>query len=80
MEGFIVTSAGTPETATAHLQYANYKIPGIYQVLLWETCRQILSSFTFLNLEEDLGIPGLRKTKLSYQPIRLEEKFLITLR
>jgi hypothetical protein len=80
MEGLIVTSAATPETATAHLQYANYKIPGIYQVLLWETCRQILSSFTFLNLEEDLGIAGLRKTKLSYQPVRLEEKFLITLR
>jgi hypothetical protein len=78
MEGFIVASDSASETATAHLQYANSKIPGIYQVLLWETCRNILSSFTYLNLEEDLGIAGLRKTKLSYQPVRLEEKFLIT--
>lgn len=80
MEGFILASADNPRTATAHLQYANTTLPGIYQVLLWETCRNIFSSYTYLNLEEDLGIPGLRKTKLSYQPLRLEKKFLITLR
>ncbi len=78
MEGFIVGSAGDAVTVTAHLQYANYKLPGIYQALLWETCRNILSSYTYINLEEDLGIPGLRKTKLSYQPHHLEKKFLIT--
>ncbi len=78
MEGFIIASADGSGTATAHLQYANSKLSGIYQVLLWETCRNIFSSYTYLNLEEDLGIPGLRKTKLSYQPLRLEKKFLIT--
>ncbi len=80
MEGLIIASADDSRTATAHLQYANTRLPGIYQVLLWETCRNVLSSYAYLNLEEDLGIPGLRKTKLSYQPLRLEKKFLITLR
>jgi hypothetical protein len=78
MEGFILASAGGGGMATAHLQYANYRMPGIYQILLWETCRNILFEFELLNLEEDLGIPGLRKTKLSYQPLRLEKKYLIT--
>jgi uncharacterized protein len=78
MEGFILASSDGTATATAHLQYANYRMSGIYQVLLWETCCSIFKGFTYLNLEEDLGLPGLRKTKLSYQPLRLEQKFLIT--
>jgi hypothetical protein len=79
IEGFVVASASNPGRVTAHLQYANYRMPGIYQVLLWETCRHIFTTSTYINLEEDLGIPGLRKTKLSYQPYHLEKKFLITL-
>ncbi len=78
MEGFMIASSGGHDIATAHLQYANSDMAGIYQVLLSETCRQILPAFNLVNLEEDLGIPGLRKTKLSNQPIRLEKKFLIT--
>jgi hypothetical protein len=78
MQGFMLASEANPEMAVAHFQYANGKIGGIYQHLLQKTCREVFSSYALLNLEEDLGIPGLRKTKLSYQPLRIEEKFLIT--
>jgi len=78
MQGFILGSEGNPVTAIAHFQYANSKMPGIYQLLLQRTCQEVFSSYAYLNLEEDLGIPGLRKTKLSYQPLRIEKKFLIT--
>jgi hypothetical protein len=80
MQGFIVASRGAGDCAITHFSYANAELPGVYQTLLWEACRSIYSSFTYLNLEEDLGIPGLRKTKLSWHPLRLEEKFSITLR
>jgi hypothetical protein len=80
IQGFMVGSRGAGDSAIAHLSYANAEMPGVYQTLLWEACRRLFSSFTYLNLEEDLGIPGLRKTKLSWQPLRLEEKFLVTLR
>lgn len=80
MEGFLLGSEGGPDTAICHFQYATNTMPGIYQLLLQSTCREILASYRLVNLEEDLGIPGLRKTKLSYQPLRIEEKFLITLK
>ena len=73
--GFIIASVGRAESAVVHFQYADAEVPGTYQALLWEACRRLFSGCAYVNLEEDLGVPGLRKTKLSYQPLRLEEKY-----
>lgn len=77
MQGFIVASPGAGDTAIVHFSYANPELQGVYQTLLWEACRRLFHPFTYLNLEEDMGIPGLRKTKLSWHPLKLEEKFCI---
>jgi len=77
LQGFIMASLGQAESATVHFLYANAEVPGIYQVLLWEACRRLFTGCVYVNLEEDLGVPGLRKTKLSYLPLRLEEKYEI---
>jgi len=77
MQGFIIASMARADTAVVHFQYANAELSGIYQVLLREACRILFAGCTYVNLEEDLGIAGLRRTKLSYLPLRLEEKFEI---
>jgi uncharacterized protein len=75
LQGFIIASVASHETAVVHFQYANAELSGIYQVLLRDACRLLFAGCAYVNLEEDLGIAGLRRTKLSYLPLRLEEKF-----
>lgn len=74
LEGFILASRAA-ETVTAHFLYADHRRAGIYQTLLQQSCRGVFAGHRLLNLEEDLGLPGLRRMKLSYQPLRLTEKF-----
>lgn len=80
MKGFILGSRLNSRTAAIHFLYAHPAVKGIFQVLLWEACRTVLADFELINLEQDLGIPGLRKAKLSNQPVKLEKKFEAVLR
>jgi len=41
---------------------------GIYTVVRHEFMRQIPEQYTYINLEEDMGLPGLRRAKSSYHP------------
>lgn len=50
----------------------------IWRVLLREQARAVLDRAAYLNLEEDLGLLGMRENKLSYQPCALLEKFIAT--
>ncbi len=41
---------------------------GVYTVVRHEFMQQIPAQYTYINLEEDLGLPGLRRAKSSYHP------------
>lgn len=58
-----------------HFLYAVPGLVGLYQTLLWEACRRTFSKHKYINMEQDLGIVGLRKMKKSYFPMRVLEKF-----
>ena len=77
LKGFIMGSYLNRETISAHFSYTDPEIMGTSQTLLWEACRRTFSSYTYINLEQDLGIPGIRRAKLSYHPLKLEKKFEI---
>ena len=64
-------------TYVDHFEKADTKYPGIYQLLLWEFAKSIPPEFRYMNREQDVGVCGLRKAKLSYHPVRLIEKYRI---
>lgn len=63
-------------TVTVHVEKANIFYRGLYQVINNEFSRHVGPSVKYINREEDMGIPGLRKAKLSYKPVKLVESHI----
>lgn len=63
-------------TVTVHVEKANTAFRGLYQLINNEFCRHVASNVKYINREEDMGIPGLRKAKLSYKPVKLMESHI----
>ncbi len=63
--------------ALIHIEKANPDIRGLYPFINQQFLVNEFSQVEFVNREEDLGIPGLRKAKLSYHPIRFVEKYTV---
>ena len=52
-------------------------IPNIYPALRHEIARVCCEGCRYLNLEEDLGVVGLRKAKMHYKPEFMIEKYIV---
>ncbi|MCU7834714.1 MAG: DUF2156 domain-containing protein [gamma proteobacterium symbiont of Taylorina sp.] len=66
--GFSVYSRLNKDIFTIHFEKVNYSYRGAAQVINWETAKVLKDKCRYINREQDLGIPGLRKAKLSYEP------------
>lgn len=68
----------TEDTFDIHFEKAYADIQGAYAMINREFVRRELMEYQYVNREEDMGIPGLRHAKTSYQPVRLIEKGFVT--
>jgi len=66
------------DTAVIHIEIVNPKYEGLAQLMNREFVKNELAAYAFVNREQDLGLPGLRRAKLSYQPHHLVEKYRIS--
>jgi uncharacterized protein len=62
-----------------HFSKALRSIKGLYQYLFQDLAQTLEVDCLWINLEQDLGIPGIRDTKRSYLPDRLGRKWRIQL-
>jgi hypothetical protein len=75
VEAFTLGKRLTDDTALVQIEIANPAFPGLAQWINREFVRREWCGFRFINREQDLGVPGLRKAKLSYQPDHLVKKY-----
>ena len=68
----------SPDTFDIHFEKALDGYDGAYAFINRSFARHLRESYPdlrYLNREDDMGIPGLRKTKLSYHPHHMVEKY-----
>lgn len=63
--------------AVIHIEKADKNINGAYSFINKEFVDRCFNDVEIINREQDLGIDGLRKSKMSYYPIKLEKKFIL---
>jgi uncharacterized protein len=80
IEAFTIGEMLNKATVVVHVEKANGEIRGLYaainQLFVKNTWPQVL----YINREQDLGEPQLRKAKESYYPDHMVEKFRIRLK
>ncbi|MDR2459859.1 MAG: phosphatidylglycerol lysyltransferase domain-containing protein [Deltaproteobacteria bacterium] len=77
IEAFSIGEMLSEDTAVVHVEKGNPEIRGIYVALCSAFCSLIYPEATYINREQDLGLPGLRRSKESLKPLRLVDKFHI---
>ncbi len=78
-KAFTVGEMLNDDTAVIHIEKASFGINGLYTKINQQFCEYEWNNTKYINREQDLGQPGLRKAKLSYNPVRLERKYNVYL-
>lgn len=66
-----------PDTLVMHILKAQSEYMGLYQTINQEFLASEAVGFEYLNMEQDLGLEGLRKAKLSYHPLKMIKKYTL---
>lgn len=78
VQAFTFGERSSEDCFVVHVEKALRRYQGAYTAVNREFVKSLGGRYKYINREDDTGSEGLRKAKLSYHPVFLEEKFLIT--
>ncbi|HNW92660.1 MAG TPA: phosphatidylglycerol lysyltransferase domain-containing protein [bacterium] len=70
----------TADTFVVYVEKADTTVDGLYQLINQEFAAHAAAGAVYINREQDLGIPGLRRAKQSYHPHHMVEVYRLTVR
>lgn len=77
--GFTIGEKVSSQMAIIHVEKGDTNYKGIYAFINKTFAQKYLHDMTYINREEDLGIPELRKAKLAYDPLKLAKKYIVNI-
>jgi Uncharacterized conserved protein len=80
MIAFTIGSKVNNETFDTHIEKASLDYEGAFTVINRDLALHLPENYIYINREEDLGIEGLRRAKLSYAPYEMINKTMATLK
>ena len=74
-----MASAVSPQCIDVHFEKAEINLNGAYPMVCRELTRMLMQrhpELVYINREDDMGLEPLRRSKLSYKPEYLLEKYI----
>ncbi len=81
LKGFVINELVSDTHGIAHFEKADISHVGIFQYLKHQTALMLKESGRrYINIEQDIGIEGLRKAKMAAHPVHFLKKYTVALR
>ncbi len=77
VRAFSLAEQLNPDTAVIHIEKYDPAYEGIPQVINQQLCERMCGSYRYINREQDLGNEGLRRSKMSYNPAFILNKYRV---
>ncbi len=78
VRAFAIGSNSYNDMGIVHFEKADINYKGIYSAINNFFAAKFFGGVKYINRQEDMGLENLRKSKLSYNPVFMAEKFIVT--
>lgn len=78
ISAFSIGESLNEKLAVIHIEKGDKNVQGVYSFIAREFVDRCFGDVEIINREQDLGIEGLRIAKMSYHPLKLEKKFILS--
>ena len=79
MVAFTYGAAVTHDTFDVCVEKADRTVDGAFNIINQQFAAHLPEQYVYVNREEDMGLEGLRKSKLSYHPHQLLSYNIVTI-